>query len=368
MERGPRTPWGVTTTNSVPRQAVRRLALGGLAAGIAGGLGIGCRDSPLPAAALSGLKGSIFFVSEASGASKTYAMAPDGSRSRRLLQGDEPDFPYGVSADRSTVAVVRGRDGEHAVLLAGIDGSAPRVVADRAGIDGSPVFSPDGRWLLFESAGDSFRELYKLPLAGGDPVRLTNNPEGNFDGAWSPDGSRIAFASSRHGQLDLFIMAADGSAQTRLTSHPGDSIKPAWSPDGQWIAFVSGRDGNDDVYVVRPDGRDVTNLTGEQQVEERFAWRPDGAAIVYVTRARDGKRKLRLVELATRTDRALSRATDDDFDPSWAPDGAHLAFASQERRGHPDVWIMRSDGSRRTRVTRDPQGAWLPRWVSAELR
>ena len=362
----------MSTSISGPRSAARGLTLAGLATGIVPrlgfGLGSGCRDSALSGTTLKGLKGSIFFVSEASGAAKTHVVAPDGSRSRRLLPGDEPDFPYGVSADRSTVALVQGKDGEHAVLLAGIDGSSPRVVADGAGIDGSPTFSPDGRWLLFESARDSFRELYKLPLAGGDPVRLTNNPQGNFDGAWSPDGSRIAFASSRHGQLDLFVMGADGSTQTRLTSHPGDSIKPAWSPDGQWVAFVSGRDGNDDVYVVRPDGRELTNLTGEQQVEERFAWRPDGKAIVYVTRARDGKRKLRLVELATRADRALSGERDDDFDPSWSPDGAHLAFASQERRGHPDVWIMRADGSRRTRVTRDPAGAWLPRWVSAEVR
>lgn len=318
------------------------------------------------------LRGTLFYVSEASGSAKTQRVVPGDAAlvaTPLIASSTTPDFPYGVTGDRSQLAVVRGEDGEHEILLVPIRGGdarapgEPRVVADGAGIDGSPTFSPDGRWILFESARDSFRDLYKLPVDGGELIRLTTNREGNFDGAWSPDGRRIAFASSRHGQLDLFVMAADGSGQTRLTSHPGDSIKPAWSPSGEWIAFVSGRDGRDGVYVIRPDGRDLVNLTPERAVEERFAWRPDGAAIAYVSVDRSGKKKIRVVELRTKADRALSGEAHDDFDPAWSPDGLYLAFASQERRGHPDLWIMRSDGRRRTRITTDAVGAWLPRWI-----
>jgi Tol biopolymer transport system component len=351
------------------RRAHLTLATLGAASGCAAALlGASCGDGSLSAQQRQQLRGTLFYVSEASGAAKTHQITLGAAAvaARPLIAtSTTPDFPYGVTADRSALAVVRGQDGEHEIVLVALRGDRPaaRVVADGAGIDGSPAFSPDGQWILFESARDSFRELYKMPVSGGDVVRLTDNPEGNFDGAWSPDGRRIAFASSRHGQLDLFVMAADGSGQARLTHHPGDSIKPAWSPSGEWIAFVSGRDGRDGIYVVRPDGSALTNLSGDRAVEERFAWRPDGRAIAYVALERSGKKKIRVVELATRTDRALSGGAHDDFDPAWSPDGAHLAFASQERRGHPDLWIMRADGQRRTRITHDPVGAWLPRWI-----
>lgn len=318
-------------------------------------LATGCRSEPVA--------GTIYFVSEASGHPKTYVVGADGSGLRALFADDpRPDYPYGASVDRRAIAIVRGEDGENDIMLVTPDGSAPRVIAGDAGIDGSPSFSPDGQWILFESARDAFRELYRLPFGGGGAAeRLTNDREGNFDGAWSPDSKRIAFASSRHGRLDLFVMNADGTDQRRLTSHPGDSIKPAWSRDGAWIAFVSGRDGQDGLYVIRPDGSDLTKLSGSTRVEERFAWRPDGGALAYSATDSSGKKKLHLVTIAG-ADRALSGPEHDDCDAAWSPDGAHLAFASQEKRGHPDIWIMRADGSARTRITRDAKGAWLPRW------
>lgn len=333
-------------------------------------LGAGCSSSkreeqPLTAAERSGLRGAIYFVSEASGTPKAFRIRPDGSNLAALSPGDDvADFPYGASPDGQWVALVRGDEGAHDVLLVRPNGKDAKVIASGDGVDWYPMFSPDGAWVLFESARASFRDLYKIPATGGEPVRLTDNQEGNFDGAWSPDGKRIAFASSRHGQLDLFVMNADGSDQKRLTDHPGDSIKPAWSPDGKLIAFISGRDGNDDLFVMNADGTNIRNLSGDAlQVEERFAWNPSGTEIAYVAVAKDTKRKVHVVSVATGKDRVLSSERHDDFNPAWSPDGAFIAFASQEVRGHPDLWIMRADGRQRTRLTHDPRGAWLPRWL-----
>lgn len=321
-------------------------------------------DKPLTQEERKALRGSIYYISEASGAPKAVRLRPDGTNLGALFPEEKlGDFPYGASPDGKTIAIVRGEEGDHDVLLARPDGKDAKVIASGDGIDWYPTFSPDGAWLLFESSRDNFRELYKIPANGGDVVRLTNNEEGNFDGAWSPDGKKIAFASSRHGQLDLFVMNADGSEQTRLTSHPGDSIKPAWSPDGKWIAFVSGRDGNDDLYVIAPNGSQLRNLSGERTVEERFAWSPSGQEIAYVAVEKDLKKKVRIVNVATGADRAISGVEHDDFNPNWSPDGAYLVFASQETRGKPDVWMARADGTRRTRLTQDPEGAWMPRWL-----
>jgi TolB protein len=242
------------------------------------------------------------------------------------------------------------------------------VIAPGEGLAWYPRFSPDGSKILFESSRASFRDLYVVSKNGGEMVRLTDNREGNFDGAWSPDGAQIAFASSRHGQLDLFVMSADGSDQRRLTRHPGDSIRPAFSPDGKHLAFISGRDGRDDLFLIKPDGSELVSLTngafaqsGAGSYVERFAFSPDGRAIAYSVRTPRKGSKIWIMELATRTARQLSKDNEDDADPVWSPDGRFLAFTSVVKE-RADVWLMEASGRRRTRLT-ESGSAWLPRWL-----
>ena len=69
-----------------------------------------------------------------------------------------------------------------------------------------------------------------------NPVRLTNNPEGNSSAAWSPDGQKIAFASQRDGNSEIYVMDANGSNQTNVTNNPASDFgDPTWSPDSAQI-------------------------------------------------------------------------------------------------------------------------------------
>lgn len=322
------------------------------------------------------LEGTIYFVSERGDAPAVYRVRPDGSGEAPVLGGRAPSYPYGARGDGALVAFVHADQ----VVVAAPDGGAARALVPSAeGVSWSPVFSPDGTRVLFESSREAFRELYTVELATGALSRLTSNPEGNFDPAWSPDGARIAFASSRHGQLDLFVMRADGADQRRVTEHAGDAVEPAWAPRrcgarGDRLAYLSGRDGRDSVLVLEL-GDDATpvssplNVSGEDGVES-FAWRPDGCAIAFAARAKDRRSKVRVVELPSLRVVELTRPEDSDSNPAWSPDGRHLVLArampAPAGAGDPgsDLFIKSADGRRERRLTRDPKGAWLPRWLA----
>ncbi len=108
-----------------------------------------------------------------------------------------------VSPDGATVAyVVWSVDREaceyrSAIWLAPADGSAPpRPFTSGTKRDGSPRWSPGGERLAFTSTREGeHAQLYVMPVAGGEPRRLTDLKEDVSAPAWSPDGTTIAFAS-----------------------------------------------------------------------------------------------------------------------------------------------------------------------------
>jgi TolB protein len=145
------------------------------------------------------------------------------------------------------------------------DGSGQRRLTRNTARDNSPVWSPNGRRIAFESNW----QLWVMNADGSGKQRLTRRGVHNFNPAWSPDGKRIAFTRGRRERevsngaagswgLGLYVMNADGSGEQRLTQ--GGS-QPYWSPDGREIAFVSNRDGNSDIHVMNADGSGRRNLT-----------------------------------------------------------------------------------------------------------
>ncbi len=106
---------------------------------------------------------------------------------------------------------------------------------------------------------------------GTGPVNITNHSENDSAPSWSPDGRFIAFETRRDGNHEIYVMRADGGMPTNITNTPlpSDESRPSWSPDGERIVF-SGQTvpGQRNIYSIRPDGTDRRALTGVIEDED----------------------------------------------------------------------------------------------------
>ena len=112
--------------------------------------------------------------------------------------------------------------------------------------------SPDGASLVFDLLGD----IYVMPAAGGEAVRLTTLP-------------KLPAANARV-RVDAALAAQSGQ--------PLD-VQPRFSPDGKRIVFVSDRDGADNVYVMNVDGTELKQISFGRDMHTSPTWSPDGKTI-----------------------------------------------------------------------------------------
>ena len=198
--------------------------------------------------------------SEADNLSRIHILPLAGSASPRLVVGraDARSYWHGWTPDGRTIAYVHvAADGSaYDIYARDLAGGPERVLIHSAGVNDGPEYSPDGRWLYFNSTRTGAMQIWRARADGSDPEQVTRDP------AWrdwfphvSPDGRWIAFISfgtdvalgdhPPNRDVTLRIMPADGSAPpqmlTRLFGGQGTINVPSWSPDGNRIAFVSYR-------------------------------------------------------------------------------------------------------------------------------
>jgi TolB protein len=100
-------------------------------------------------------------------------------------------------------------------------------------------WSPDGKFLVYTGERNNQYDIYRIPVDGGDELRLTNSPGLDDGSEYSPDGSFIYFNSSRNGRMQLWRMKPDGTSQQQITDDHFNNWFPHISPDGRWILFLS---------------------------------------------------------------------------------------------------------------------------------
>lgn len=109
-----------------------------------------------------------------------------------------------------------------------------------------PQVSPDGSQIVYvvtEVLKDENRtqsDLWLVPFSGGEPRRLASTPQHERHPRWSPDGRWIAFESNRDGKFQVWLLPMDAAGEARrLTNLSTEASQPVWSPDGRLLACVS---------------------------------------------------------------------------------------------------------------------------------
>jgi TolB protein len=248
------------------------------------------------------------------------------------------------------------------------DGSRLRRLTRNRFSDASPVWSPDGKRILFVSNRDGDDELFVMDADGRNVKQLTRNRSSDLTPQWSPDGRTIAFASdrARRNEHEIWTMRADGSRAKRLLStanHPrwqDFQFSPAWSADGSRLVFsMTFADGNPELYAVRADGKGLKRLTFTGGSTEELGddampdWSAEGRRIVFVSNRESRSSDVWTMNAdGSRQRPVLRRPASDDWHPDLSPDGRRIAFAELAlRTGAQSVWLMNVDGSGARRIT-----------------
>ena len=152
------------------------------------------------------------------------------------------------------------------------------------GRNGSPIWSPDGKWIMFQASEAGVRSLTRqLADRSGSVERLTTSPINQMPSSWSPDG-RVLALTLQHptGDTDiaLFSLEDDSEPQPFIQS-PTWECCPMFSPDGQWLAYVSEETGQLHVYVRPYPEPDVKFLVSEEEGGGEPVWSPDGSELFY---------------------------------------------------------------------------------------
>jgi Tol biopolymer transport system component len=164
-----------------------------------------------------------------------------------------------------------------------LDLGRDRLARFSRGIDDhSPVWSPDGRYVAFDSSRSGHYQLFVAPAdSTGEERQITHDARNHFVNAWLPDG-RLAFTEfSMENGSDVWLMEPRAGADRQPLLHsPFSEGEPAFSADGRWMAFVSDESGRKEVYVQRfpPAG---TRLQVSQQGGEEPLWSRTGTELYF---------------------------------------------------------------------------------------
>jgi len=288
-------------------------------------------------------------------ASPGSAATPKGGGGEALPRPGKDDSGLAVRLDQTRIAFISSREGEPAMYVMNVDGSAQRRLSPPGGADIALAWSPDGLRIAFISYRGGKSALHVMRSNGAQAIKLSE-ARAHVRPTWSPDGNKIAFTSDHEGSADIYVIAElNEHTMRRLTSEPSNESDPSWSPDGAHIAFTSDRDGTHEIYVMNASGSQQRRLTTPPTEASELAWSPDGKRIAYVTRSglsvinTDGSGARGLVTYL----RAMS--------PSWSPDSREIAFQGMEKSDF-DIYVVNSDGSNVRNLTRNAAADYRPSW------
>jgi Tol biopolymer transport system component len=209
------------------------------------------------------------------------------------------------------------------------------------------VLSFDGKKLGIshhsaEDRGESI--VYVLPAKGGTPKRVTPNGPSYLHG-WSPDGRFLIYTGGRDGNYDIYRIPVEGGDEVRLTDAPGLDDGPEYTLDGRFIYFNSARTGDMRIWRMAPDGTGQEPLTSGVLRDWFPHVSPDGRRIVFLSFQKDVAaddhpfyKQVYIRMMSTEGSPVDPKIIAYVYGgqgtinvPSWSPDGKTVAFVSNSR-------------------------------------
>jgi TolB protein len=224
-----------------------------------------------------------------------------GGPPRLLIESDSMEDQVAFSPDGKTIAFVSSREGSADIYVIPFRPtktltmeSATRLTKHGGG-EFRPAFSPDGKTIAFSTdwdvpvtglPADRHREgeIYVMSRAGRDLRRLTNSAGWDGSPVWSTDGRTILFYSERDKSFRIWAMSADGSAPRAISPEGIKALSPTMAPGGR-VAFAgqvaADKDPNWRIFSVLPDGTDLRMESDKAHNYWIPSYSPKGAMVCH---------------------------------------------------------------------------------------
>ncbi len=236
-----------------------------------------------------------------------------------------------------------------------------------------PGISPDGAEIAFVHGGD----IWTVPAGGGDARLLVAHEEEESRPLYSPDGRWLAFESYRDGTSHIYVHDLTSGETRQLTFMSTSTLLDGWSTDSEWVWFSSvSHDvaGMSDVFRVRVSGGTPMPVLADRYAAEFWAAPHRDGRVALSVRGRtawsqwwrNGHSHMDEAEIwiadprqDAPTYRVVTTGGKNQW-PMWAPDG-DLVFVS-DRSGSENLWRVAESGDEPARLTDFDEGRVL--WPS----
>ncbi|HEV8538412.1 MAG TPA: hypothetical protein VGR15_05740 [Bacteroidota bacterium] len=223
-----------------------------------------------------------------------------------------------------------------------------------------PQISPDGRWVTYvvtipdKAANRTNSDVWIIPSCCSGPKQFANSPRHDRHPRWSPDGKWIAFESNRGGSYQIYVQNIEGGEARQLTSISTEASQAIWSPDGKNIAFVSAvfpefsekpYSESDALNKKKQDERDNSKVKARIMTKLLYrhwdSWVDDKRQHLFVMPVEGGDPRDVTPGDRDAVPTSSTFSAGDDFD--FSPDGSELAYTATPVPSHEESWSTNHD-------------------------
>ena len=259
---------------------------------------------------------------------------------------------------------ITGTRGISATRIAFVDGTKLKIIDSdganertlpTAGAALSPAWSPNGKSIVYADADDRGTRIGQIDLRTMRPRLFAASNRGlNITPVYTRDGKNIVWASGGDSPAELVLADATGedTVSVPFVGRQGsETTSPTFSPDGKQVAFMSPVPLTPQIYIMNVDGTGLRLLTpvvpGKRSYRTGPEWSPKGDEIAYQQQA--GDFQVWTIRIKDRVMKQLTTEGENE-DPSWAPDGRHMSI------------------TRRLGAIGDPRSIWVLDKITGRLR
>jgi TolB protein len=269
-------------------------------------------------------------------------------------------FDLDVAAD-GRLAYAKPVDGASAVFVTDSVGRNARRLTNGVW-DFQPTWSPDGKWIAFNRETNT-QDVLIVSSDGGAERAVTSDPNLETVIGWLPDGSGVVYGRIAGSRYETWVYTLSDSSRKPLVEDEG-GVFAVPSPDGKWIAYESIKDGRRTIKLleVATGTRKALTTDGYEQLPiDGRLWSHDSQRLAFVS-SRSGTQDIWLAEITTGALKQLTRDVRDDYLPTYERNGRRIAFLST-RGGQTDVWAIADSGGDEVRITDDVAAEFGVRWT-----